>query len=145
MTPFWLSTLIFAIWGPRYMKFWLWAYFWCSLACRKPLFKIMISKGGGGTGMHLMTPADEQAHNTRHIWIQKFSFILNHNFVESVNNCKNLTNNSNNNSSCIESNRNRQINKNWIQRFIICNKFTKIIWSLNSLQHIFLNSLKSYD
>ena len=111
--------------------------FMCMRACMCVCVRVCVCVC---TGIHPMTPADEQAHNTRHIWIQKFSFILNHNFVESVNNCKNLTNNSNNNSSCIESSKNRQINKNWIQRFIICNKFTKIIWSLNSLQHIFLNS-----
>ena len=31
------------------MTFWLCAYFWFSIACTKPIFKILIFKGGGGS------------------------------------------------------------------------------------------------
>ena len=35
-----LTPFRFAIWGPRYMKFWLWAYFWSSLELFKALYNI---------------------------------------------------------------------------------------------------------
>ena len=46
MTPFRFSTLIFAIWGPRYMKFWLWAYFLVLSSMQKTVFQNFDFKGG---------------------------------------------------------------------------------------------------
>ena len=50
------------------MKFWLWAYFWSSLACRKPLFKILFFKGGSPYGPVLkIDPFSVVHHNLCHL------------------------------------------------------------------------------
>ena len=57
-----MSTLIFAIWGPRYMKFWLWAYILVLSSMQKNVFQNFDFKEGPPYGPVLkINPFQPQA------------------------------------------------------------------------------------